>query len=92
MPNKHQDKLAARPGYQVIYSVGWVLGEREKAALRRCGSSRAGSDRIPARSWPYSLWVTNRPGHPARQPGGFVIPGSKIRVQNAARRSASASH
>ena len=28
------DKLAARPGYQVIYSAGWMLGEREKAALR----------------------------------------------------------
>lgn len=27
------DKLAARPGYQVIYSVGWELGRREKAAL-----------------------------------------------------------
>jgi Transposase DDE domain group 1 len=27
------DKLAARPGYQVIYSVGWTLGEREKAAI-----------------------------------------------------------
>ena len=27
------DKLAARPGYQVIYSVGWDLGEREKAAI-----------------------------------------------------------
>ena len=27
------DKLAARPGYQVIYSVGWELGKREKAAL-----------------------------------------------------------
>jgi hypothetical protein len=31
---KHLDKLAARPGYQLIYSVGWALGEREKAALR----------------------------------------------------------
>ena len=31
---KHLDKLAARPGYQVIYSVGWALAEREKAALR----------------------------------------------------------
>ncbi|MGH8920941.1 MAG: transposase [Actinomycetes bacterium] len=30
----HLDKLASRPGYQVIYSVGWALGEREKAALR----------------------------------------------------------
>src|SRR5512140_761217 len=27
------DKLAARPGYQVIYSVGWELGKREKAAI-----------------------------------------------------------
>jgi hypothetical protein len=27
------DKLAARPGYQVIYSVGWELGRREKAAI-----------------------------------------------------------
>ena len=30
----HLDKLAARPGYQVIYSAGWMLAEREKAALR----------------------------------------------------------
>jgi len=29
----HLDKLAARPGYQVIYSVGWDLGKREKAAI-----------------------------------------------------------
>jgi Transposase DDE domain group 1 len=27
------DKLAARPGYQLIYSVGWELGKREKAAI-----------------------------------------------------------
>jgi hypothetical protein len=27
------DKLAARPGYQVIYSVGWELGAREKASI-----------------------------------------------------------
>jgi hypothetical protein len=31
---KHLDKLAARPGYQLIYSTGWALGERERAALR----------------------------------------------------------
>ena len=30
----HLDKLAARPGHQLIYSVGWALSEREKAALR----------------------------------------------------------
>ena len=28
------DALAARPGYQLIYSVGWELGERERAAIR----------------------------------------------------------
>jgi hypothetical protein len=31
---RHLDKLAARPGYQVIYSVGWALTGREKTALR----------------------------------------------------------
>jgi Transposase DDE domain group 1 len=31
---KHLDKLAARPGHQLVYSIGWALGEREKAALR----------------------------------------------------------
>src|SRR5260370_1183289 len=29
----HLDKLAARPGHQVIYSVGWELGRRERAPL-----------------------------------------------------------
>jgi hypothetical protein len=35
------DALAARPGYQVIYSVGWELGEREKAAIAA----------VPAPAW-----------------------------------------
>ena len=35
------DKLAARPGYQVIYSVGWELGRREKAAIAA----------VPAQAW-----------------------------------------
>jgi hypothetical protein len=30
---KELDRLAARRGYQLIYSVGWALGEREKTAL-----------------------------------------------------------
>ena len=30
----HLDKLAARPGHQLIYSIGWALGEREKTTLR----------------------------------------------------------
>jgi hypothetical protein len=28
------DQLAGRRGYQLTYSVGWELGERERAALR----------------------------------------------------------
>jgi hypothetical protein len=35
------DKLAARPGYQVIYSVGWELGKREKSAITA----------VPAQAW-----------------------------------------
>ena len=31
---KRLDTLAARRGYELTYSVGWALGEREKAALR----------------------------------------------------------
>jgi Transposase DDE domain group 1 len=27
------DKLAARPGHQLVYSVGWELGERERGAI-----------------------------------------------------------
>ena len=30
----HLDKLAARPGRQLVYSACWALGEREKTALR----------------------------------------------------------
>ena len=30
---KHLDKLAARPGFLVIWSVGWELGERERQAI-----------------------------------------------------------
>jgi DDE family transposase len=29
------DALAARPGHQLTYSVGWELGERERAAIRQ---------------------------------------------------------
>ena len=28
------DQLAARPGHQLTYSVGWELGARERAAIR----------------------------------------------------------
>ena len=31
---KRLDTLAARRGYELTYSVGWALGEREKTALR----------------------------------------------------------
>jgi hypothetical protein len=30
---EHLDELAARPGHQLIYSVGWELGERERTAI-----------------------------------------------------------
>jgi hypothetical protein len=35
----HLDKLAARPGHQVIYSAGWMLAEREVATDRRARAS-----------------------------------------------------
>jgi len=35
------DELAARPGHQLVYSVGWELGERERRALHR----------VPAQAW-----------------------------------------
>ena len=37
----HLDKLAAKPGYQLIYSAGWELGEREKTAITRVEGSLA---------------------------------------------------
>jgi hypothetical protein len=42
---KHLDKLAARPGHQLVYSVGWALGEREKATLRL----------VPERAWQIAI-------------------------------------
>jgi hypothetical protein len=30
---KHLDKLASRRGYELVYSIGWALDERKKAAL-----------------------------------------------------------
>jgi hypothetical protein len=42
---KHLDKLAARPGYQVFYSVGWALTGREKTALRL----------IPGQAWQIAI-------------------------------------
>jgi hypothetical protein len=50
----HLDKLAARPGHQLTYSVGWELGARERTAITagRCGNAarvtpaRTGAARI----------------------------------------------
>jgi Transposase DDE domain group 1 len=39
------DALAARPGYQVIYSVGWELAERERAAIAQ----------VPAQAWQIAI-------------------------------------
>ena len=35
------DKLASRPGHQLVYSVGWDLGKREKAAITK----------VPEQAW-----------------------------------------
>jgi hypothetical protein len=39
------DALAARPGHQLVYSVGWDLGERERTAIRH----------TPAGTWQIAL-------------------------------------
>jgi hypothetical protein len=39
------EALASRPGHQLIYSVGWDLGERERTAIRQ----------VPARAWQIAL-------------------------------------
>jgi len=39
------DTLAARPGYELVYSVGWDLGARERAAITR----------VPAGAWQIAI-------------------------------------
>jgi Transposase DDE domain group 1 len=39
------DKLAARPGHQLVYSVGWELGERERTAITQA----------PAQAWQIAI-------------------------------------
>ena len=39
------DKLAARPGHQLTYSVGWELGARERTAITA----------VPARAWQIAI-------------------------------------
>jgi hypothetical protein len=39
------DELASRRGYQLTWSVGWELGERERAAITK----------VPARAWQVSV-------------------------------------
>ena len=39
------DKLAARPGHQLTYSVGWALGNREKAAISQ----------VPEETWQIAI-------------------------------------
>jgi hypothetical protein len=38
---KRLDELAARPGHQLVYSIGWELGERERTAIAA----------VPAHAW-----------------------------------------
>jgi len=39
------DTLASRPGHRLIYSIGWELGERERAAITA----------VPARAWQIAI-------------------------------------
>src|SRR5262249_61123083 len=39
------DALAARPGHQLIYSVGWELGERERTAITQ----------VPGQAWQIAI-------------------------------------
>jgi hypothetical protein len=52
------DKLASRRGYQLTYSVGWELGERERAALVI----------VPAQAW--QIAVDHRGEVHERRAGG----------------------
>ena len=45
------DELAARPGDEVIYSVGWELGERERSALSL----------VPGQAWQIALDPAGEP-------------------------------
>lgn len=48
---EHLDQLAARPGHQLVYSVGWELGERERAALTA----------MPEAGWQIAIDPAGRP-------------------------------
>jgi hypothetical protein len=54
------DRLASRRGYEVTWSVGWALGERERAAI---GSVPDGAARPPTAA------AAARECRPARAPG-----------------------
>lgn len=47
---QHLDKLARRPGYQLIYSVGWAMTEREKTAIRL----------VPEQAWVQAIGPTGK--------------------------------
>ena len=59
------DALAARPGHQLTYPMGWALGERKRAANATTPGARLTLFEA-VDGWRYSLWVTNLP---ARTPG-----------------------
>ncbi|MPY86161.1 MAG: hypothetical protein GEV00_23690, partial [Actinophytocola sp.] len=46
----HLDKLARRPGHQLIYSVGWAMTEREKTAIRL----------LPEQGWVQAIGATGK--------------------------------
>jgi hypothetical protein len=58
---KHMDKLASRRGYKLVCSVGWALGEREKAALALVPQT-AGRPRSTRRGRPGNAVLTRPAG------------------------------
>jgi hypothetical protein len=67
------DKLASRHGYQLVYSVGWALGARERAAIGKAGLAEAprpgrrpGQGRAEDPALPRSS--RSRPPRPRRPP------------------------
>jgi hypothetical protein len=60
----HLDALACRPGHQLIYSVGWELGKREKNAITA----------VPERAWQIAVdhrgeYANTAPNTPAPTTG-----------------------
>ncbi len=83
---KRLHQLAQRPGHQLVYSVGWDFGPRERAAVGR----------VPAQAWQTAIDPDGGPapaprrrrlrGHPVRSPAVLGHPGAGRGADRAAAR------